>query len=296
MSPPPAPAAPRRPWEWGLLGFLALVSAVLFWPATEWLARQTLVHEQLKNAFLVLGFAGAFLIMERRTRLPLRFELGPRAAWLVGTGFALAGLSLFLRAPVLILAAFSCALAGWTLYVFGDRIWPAIRALLGVFFLCMLFALFFPLADWPLRAFAGLAAGKLLALLGYGTQLALVQPQQDHWMLVLVVNGRPFEVAPECNGFGMVASSVLVAMLLLIPRRASWWGRLLVVLGALVLGLASNTLRILLICVLAPHIRSYGVMHETVGILLFWGTLVLVWRAVSFLPERRLAPDAPEAA
>jgi exosortase/archaeosortase family protein len=290
MDPSPARPEARRPWEHAVAGVLFLVSAILFWPATEWLAHQTLAHDQLKNAFIVLGFAGAFLIMERRTRLPLQFELGSRSAGLIATGFVLTGLGLALHLSVLILAAFSCVLAGWVLYVFGDRIWPAIRALLGVFLIYTLFVMLFPFADWPLRTVAGVMAGKLLALLGYGTQLALVQQNHGTLHLVLIVNSRPFEVAPECNGFGMVASSVLVGMLMLIPRRASWWGRMLVVLGAFLLGLASNTLRILAICMLAPRAgSSYLLMHETVGILFFWGTLVLIWWSLTFLPERRLA-------
>jgi exosortase/archaeosortase family protein len=55
-----------------------------------------------------------------------------------------------------------------------------------------------------------------------------------------------------------------------------------------ILGLVSNALRILLIVLLAPAAgEHYLIMHEAVGITLFFATLAFLWWLVAGLPQRK---------
>jgi exosortase/archaeosortase family protein len=105
--------------------------------------------------------------------------------------------------------------------------------------------------------------------------------------LILKVDQRPFEVASECNGYGLISSSALVALLLVTYRKVQWFDKALCLCLAVFLGSLFNTLRILCIILLAPSVgSSYLVMHETVGTLFFWGCLVLVWFIIRGFPEQ----------
>ena len=44
-------------------------------------------------------------------------------------------------------------------------------------------------------------------------------------MLILLNNGRPFHVAAECNGFGMISSCLLMTLIIVLYRRLSLFDR-----------------------------------------------------------------------
>jgi exosortase/archaeosortase family protein len=91
-------------------------------------------------------------------------------------------------------------------------------------------------------------------------------------------------VASECNGFGIIGSCVLLSLLLVFSRRLRAFDKLAVLALAPLLGLFSNALRILIIVLLAPLAGGYYLtLHEVVGIVVFFSTLVLVWWIVAGL-------------
>lgn len=256
---------------------------LLFWRAIRWIAGTTLAREQIGHAAIVLLFALAFLLRERQATFSLRF--GRRASWFYAIACLMAALAGLLQQPLLMLCALGVLAGAFLLFVFGDSVLRLAfgfgLAFSGFTFLSVLF----PLADWPLRLLAGRTAMWFLGALGHSVQLALAG---DPVCLILVDGGRPFEVAPECNGFGIISGCILLALLLVFSRRLRLTDKILALALAPLLGLLSNALRIFLIVLLAPLAGAhYFLLHEIVGIALFFGTLGGLWWLVEGLPERR---------
>jgi exosortase/archaeosortase family protein len=185
---------------------------------------------------------------------------------------------------LLLLIALGLLAGAVLLFVFGDSV---LRPALGfsIAFSGFTFVMvFFPYADWPLRVLAGKTVLWFLDLLGRPVELALAG---DPPRLILINGGRPFEVAAECNGFGIISGCVLLALLLVFSRRVRVVDKILVLALAPLLGFFSNAIRILLIVLLAPAAgESYHLMHETVGVLMLFGTLAALWWLVAGLPEK----------
>jgi exosortase/archaeosortase family protein len=129
----------------------------------------------------------------------------------------------------------------------------------------------------------------VLNLFGQSTQLGLVGQEAGPPMLILMVNEHPFHVASECNGFGVIMTSLLLALLLAIYRRLNVFDLGLNILAGVIIGFIFNILRIVIIVLLAPSMMEhYDLMHEIVGGLTYWACLVLVWVSLN-------GPTEPEA-
>jgi len=258
---------------------------LLFWKSLRWLAGTALAREQIAHAAVVLIFGLIFLLRERREATPVILRFGRRTTeFFAGAclGAALAGL---LHQPLLMLCALGFLAGAVLLFVCGDQVFrPALGfglAFSGFTFLSVLF----PFADWPLRLLAGKTATWFFGLLGRPVELGLAA---DPPRLILVTGGRPFEVATECNGFGIISGCILLALLLVFSRRLRVADKLVVLALAPMLGLFSNAARIFFIVLLAPAAGdNYHLMHESVGIVLFFGTLAALWWLVAGLPERQ---------
>ena len=266
---------------------VAWVSVILlFWRALEWIAKNAVVREQVDNAALVLLLGVIFLLMDRPGGTPFVFRFGPRALQFYAGACVCAGLAAFTHHPVFMLCGLGFLAGAVLLFVFGDRVFRLALGFGLAFAGFTVLVVLFPLADWPLRLLAGKTAAWFLGFFGDTAPLGLAG---DPPHLILVNAGRPFEVAPECNGFGIIGACTLLAVLLVFSRRLRVLDKALVIVLAPVIGLLSNALRIFLIVVLAPLAPGhYQVVHEAVGIALFWGTLVFLWWLVAGLPERRL--------
>jgi len=259
-----------------LTGALLLLSAFLFAPTTLWLVEQTVLNEQLLHAFIVLGLAGAYLMMERKNRLSLHLKFGNRATALLMASFIVLGVKAFLQWPLLVLVAYCLAISGWLLFLFGDHLARPVLALLSAFCGYVFMALIFPVFDWPLRTLAGRYSAALLDWFGRDVELGLARLNEPK--LLLLVDEKIFEVAPECNGFGMFSSCLLLGILLVFLRRIHWIDKVLAVAVSALVGLLFNLGRIIVICLLAPFFpESYFLMHEVVGNVFFWGALGTVW-------------------
>lgn len=274
-----------------LTGALLLLSAFLFAPATLWLVEQTLFNDQLAHAFIVLGLAGAYLMMEKKNHLKLHLRFGNRATGLLVASFVILAAKFLLNWPVLILVAYCLALAGWLLFFFGDDLARPVLALLSAFCGYVFMALLLPLFDWPLRSLAGRYSGVILEWLGRDVELGLARLNEPK--LLLLVDEKIFEVAAECNGFGMLSSCILLSILLVFLRRIHWFDKILAVGVSAMMGLLFNLGRIIVICLLAPFFpESYFLMHEVVGNIFFWGSLAMVWWLVRGF--REAAPPTTE--
>lgn len=271
------------------------ITLVIFWPALRWLLSVTLDQQQLLQAFAIFGFAGILLALEGGGFRPV-WRFGPAVVRGLVASYALVGLAIWLRWPLLVLAALCAAIGAAARFVFGDRARRASRWVVLVFGLYLFFVVAMPFFDWPLRITSGRMGAWLLEMLGRQVQLFVVlRPEPS---LMLVMGDRVFEVAAECNGFGLLSSSSLLALLLAGASREAWWRRVAKGGASVALGLFANIARIVIICTLSGWAgqRHYHAMHEVVGtacVLLALAAVWWLWRGqgrVGMSPVHELQP------
>ncbi len=257
---------------------LGALLASMYAPLLLWLGRATLTFEQLHNGGLIVLFA--LLISLRRAIYAGSFR--PEGN-LLGIALIAAGLgSLYLvrwlpgAALPIALLSFCLAFAGVSAFLFGPA---GVRALLpavaGILLLGVL-AGAAPWLDWPLRAVGAKYSADFLAYLG--VDVAVVVQQGSPPELLIVVKGRPFLVASECNGFGLIASSLLAAGILGFHYRAAWYAKVSLLVLALPLAILFNAMRIVGISLAAVHLPlPYPLIHEGVGLFFYGAALALLW-------------------
>ena len=281
IAPIPKPASAARPWDlgrWIAVGVL-VCSGVAFWPITRWLAQEISGSAQIRQSFVLLGAGTGLVIWQHLREWRLMLEVSNRALLLLVAAYLCVVAAWWLKQPLLALPAFMLGLAGCLHVVAGTDASRFLRPLFTGFIACLGVILLFPVLDWPLRQMAGMNAARLLQGIGFTPQLSVIlQPAPK---LLLNTGRNLFEVATECNGFGLITSGAVLAVLAagIAGRRAS--ALLWLVPLALGLGFGFNLLRILIICVLAPYFpQHYHALHETAGVLMLWTGLGLVgWLA-----------------
>lgn len=288
------PSAPRRfPLDRWLPAAVYASTALAFLPVLAWLADRATNQDQLLHGFLVFLFTGALLAVQRHLSLSpvLRFTDG--CLYLLLAAYASLAAAVFSPANLLILPALSLFLASLLLYLLGQEQRRFIVSSIIAFTVFTGFAVTMPFLDWPLRSIAGQCSLYALDAIGQDAQLGLF-PQNPEPMLLLFNEGRPFHVAAECNGFGLLTSALLLAVILLLFQPLSWYRRIAGILLALATGFFFNTLRIVVIVLLAPFVGDhYLVMHEIVGILFTYSALGLLF----FLLLPKAAPASlPQSA
>jgi exosortase/archaeosortase family protein len=254
------------------------VTGIVFLPAVNWLLQQTVAHEQLLHAFLVFLLSGALLVYERRITIRPVYQFSNTSQTLLIFSYAALVAAIFSKINLIVLVALCLSLTSLLLFVFGTQRRRLIFSSIAAFGLFSGIAVLLPIMDWPLRTLAGKWAAYGLSLFGQQVELGLVRSEAGP-MLILMNNGRPFNVAAECNGFGMISSCILMAMLLALYRKLPLFDRLGWIGVAFALGVAFNTIRIILIVLLAPTLpdTSYMMMHEIVGLSTTYGGLAILY-------------------
>jgi exosortase/archaeosortase family protein len=273
----------------GLLG-LAL------WPLTMWFAQTANDQSRILHALIVLAMASVMLVRFGGVTVERPLELNPAAKRALIAAYIMLMLNYLAPfvtssgwAGLLIIPAYCCALAAAVRFVFGEGTRRLTRTVAGTLCAFLLLSIFMAPLDWPLRSLAGQWSGYVLNLFGQSTQLGLVGQEAGPPMLILMVNEHPFHVASECNGFGVIMTSLLLALLLAIYRRLNVFDLGLNILAGVIIGFIFNILRIVIIVLLAPSMMEhYDLMHEIVGGLTYWACLVLVWVSLN-------GPTEPEA-
>ena len=182
-------------------------------------------------------------------------------AWLLYTLAAFAGFALFIAA------------AGFAFFD-NDRF---VCAVSGGFAAFSVVSLALGFVDLPLRILAGRAAGWLISM--FGTKVSLLFYKGEVPQIALYANGHPYLVATECNGFGIISSCLILAILAALFRRGlSMRGRVGVVAAGIAVGFAANTLRI--VCIIGASLcfgdKFYYIYHEAIGYAFFGGAVYLV--------------------
>lgn len=254
------------------------ITGLVFLPVINWLLGQTAAHEQLLHAFLVFVMTGSLLVYERRIDVRPVFRFSDTSQNLLILSYALLVLAIFTRLNMVILGALALALLSLLFFVFGSQRRRLILSSTGAFVVFTAFAVVLPVLDWPLRSVAAKCSAYGLDVIGQDVQLALVQAKMEP-MIMLYNNGRPFHVAAECNGFGMLTSSLLMATIIVLYRKLSFFDRIGWLGVAVLLGIVFNALRIILIVLIAPQIpdERYMLMHEIIGLITTYGGLAALY-------------------
>jgi exosortase len=272
-------------WVAGIGVLLALLYAPLLW----WLGRMSVQIGQLSTGAVLVLFA--LVICLRDTLETLRFEpsINNHGLGLLVLGFACLWLAGRVRFPVLplVVLSFCFSFAAIISFLFGKlgvrQFLPALGAILVFGLLVGLF----PALDWPLRTLAGRHAGSVLAWLGMPVELGLVPGRPAE--LLLTVKGRTFVVATECNGFGLLTSSLLLATILAFQFRLPWERKFGLLAVAVPVAIVCNFLRIVSICLVAPRTNlPYGFVHEALGLVAYFFALGLIWLAAGRSEQRKL--------
>lgn len=220
------------------LGLVLALLAVALWPTLialngEWAT----ANGHHSHGYLLLGI-GLYYAWQRRAALRLE-RLSGTWLWLVfgaTSGAALCWLLADLANVVLLqYLALPAMLAGCFLLVFGVR--ATLVALLPLF--VIVFAL--PVWDYlngPLQALSSLAVGRFLTMLGI--------PHFFTGNLVDLPNGS-FLIENGCSGLGLLLTSLSLAAVLLLTSVSSSGQKLLVVVGAVLVALVANWVRIAII-------------------------------------------------
>ncbi|MDQ8209202.1 archaeosortase/exosortase family protein [Coraliomargarita sp. SDUM461003] len=285
----------RQPSFWLHVLLFGLLTAAL-WPLTTWFAQTANDQSRIFNALIVLVAASVLLVRFGGVTVtqPLELNASARRALYAAYGLLLATYLIPLIVKVewtglLIIPAYCCALAAMVRFVFGADTQRLSRTVAGTLCAFLLLSILMEPLDWPLRSMAGQWSGYVLGLFGQSTDLGLVGQEGGPPMLILRVNDYPFHVASECNGFGVILTSLLLALLLAIYRRLNVFDLCLNMLAGVIIGFIFNTLRIVIIVILAPSLMEhYHLMHEIVGGLTYWACLILVWVSLN-------GPTRPEA-
>jgi exosortase len=258
---------------------IGILIGLLYVPLLHWLGSRTLHTQQLLNGAVLVLFALAICVRDAVDKLRFAVQIGNLGIGLI----ALALLCLWLAArwrfgalPLVLLSA-CLAFAGIVSFLLGKagvrQFLPAVSA----FFVFGVLVGLVPTLDWPLRAMSARYAGGWLAAFGVPVKIALANGQPPQ--LLLSVQNHVFEVATECNGFGLLTSSLIVATTLAFLHRLRWLEKLSLWAVSIPIAIVCNFLRIASICLVAPRTSlPYGFVHETLGLAFYFLGLGLIWR------------------
>lgn len=271
---------------------LVLCTAVAFWPVGRWIFGEVAASQQIRQGFVLLGAAVGLVAWLHWKEWRLKLETGNRAIVLLFAAYGCIAVALWQHMPLLVLPAFTLGLAGCLHIVVGESAWRFVKPLFIAFVACLVVILLFPILDWPLRQMAGVNAARLLHSLGFTPQLSVITEPVPK--LILATGRNFFEVATECNGFGLITSGAVLALLAGGIAGRGGWSFTWLVPTAMLIGFTLNLLRILTICLLAPYFpQHYHALHETCGVIMLWSGLGLIgwlaWRPA--LVASRPAPS-----
>ena len=295
-----------RTSDFWLHALLYSCMGIAFWPVTRWFVDTAQEQSRIFHALIVLTTATVLLVRFGGVSIREPLELNPSARRSLVMTFGLLMLSLsagqinaehnaLLRSLKLLLPAYCCGLASLALFIFGEGAKRVVFTVSGTLCACLGLSILMEPLDWPLRGAAGQWSGWVLSGLGKRVELSLIQ-QHGIPELILEVNQHPFVVASECNGFGVILTSLLIAILLALYRRLSIYDSVLNILTGVLIGFLFNTIRIVVIVLLAPSLmHHYMLMHEIVGGISYWGCLISVWLLLQGPIEECKEPrtDAP---
>ena len=238
---------------------------------------------QALNAFVLLGVAFVDAVISAIKTAPFRPAINSHGLLLFGLScLALVIASVAQVWPFSVLGL--CLNVGALLsFCFGRNGVRAFYPALAGFGVIVFMSVLMPQVDELLRTLAGRVSALVLPLLGIRIE-CVVQQVPFQVYLVAEKGAGVFNVASECNGLGILMSSVVLSLILTLKRRApAFWVALL--LGAsIAIGLAFNIIRIVAIALTALRTDLwYPFIHEGIGTGIYLLALLAIWR-LNYLP------------
>ncbi len=279
--------------DWPTILVVVCVTVAAYGPMVYSIVELSTRTTQAVNAFMLLGFAALEALVSVRRSHPFQLAITRHGILLFSAScLALAVASISGLWPLAILG-FCLNLEALLSFAFGrDGARVFHPALAGLGCAAALVA-FVPRADAMLRLLAARGSAVALNLAGFQTQVAV---QQEPFGITLVVERglSLFNVATECSGFGIILSSVVLAVIVSMRRAYPWLLCLGLGVAAGVAGLVFNTVRIVAISLASMNTMvDYGLIHEGLGTLVYLAALVAVWGGVGWagrLPSARSLP------
>ncbi|HEX9595874.1 MAG TPA: exosortase/archaeosortase family protein [Anaerolineales bacterium] len=268
---------------------LALVYSSLL----VWLGRTALRTSQLHTGGLLVLFAIAICLRDALGRLRIQPNLNTDGLGLLALALSCLWMGAHWKSLALPLVLFSFCLsfAAVISMLFGTLGVRMFLPALGAFLVFGLLVGLFPSLDWPLREIAARQSASLLTWMDVPVKLALIPSRPPE--LWLAVNRRIFVVATECNGFGLLTSSLLLATILAFQYQFRWARKIGLFGFAILAAIVFNFLRIVSICLVVPRTQlPYEFVHEGLGTIFYVAGLALVWFAAG--PHSSPKPPAAE--
>ncbi len=177
-----------------------------------------------------------------------------------------------------LISAMTMSVTSLVFFIFGTQIeriaFSSSKCLILFFFI----SLFMIQLDWPLRALAAKWSVLAIEILGQNASVFITNLEENISGIIIQYSGRHFNVASECNGFGIILNGALISILLSAYRQHSLFETGVQIIAALFIGFVMNIMRIITIIFLAPIFFShYDLIHETLGSFYYWGSFFITW-------------------
>lgn len=276
MPIPDKPGKDQRENIFFMLVILA-VAVIAYGPLMGGVWEMSARTTQALNAFVLLGIAFGDALLTAMKTAPFRPTIHSHGLLLFGLScLALAIASVSQVWPFAVLGL--CLNVGALLsFCFGRQGVRAFYPALAAFGVIVLMLVLVPQVDEQLRLLAGRVSALVLPLLGIRTEL-LVQPAPFQVFLVAEKGAGVFNVATECNGLGILMSSVVLSLITTLKRRLPAYGVVLLLAVSIVVGLAFNIVRIVAIALTALRTDlMYSFIHEGIGTAIYLLALLAVW-------------------
>ena len=260
-----------------LMIVVLVVAVIAYGPLMGGVWEMSAQTTQALNAFVLLGVAFGDALMTA-------VKTGPFRPTINSHGLLLFGLSCLALAIASVAQVWPFAVLGLCLnigallsFCFGRNGVKAFYPALAGFGVIVLMLVLVPQVDEQLRLLAGRVSAWALPLLGVRTEF-FVQQVPFQVYLVAEKGAGVFNVATECNGLGILMSSVVLSLIVTLKRRVPVYGIVMLLAVSIALGLAFNIVRIVAIALTALRTNlMYSFIHEGIGTGIYLLALLAVW-------------------
>ena len=266
---------------------ILIVTLLVYAPLVRGVWDLSVQTTQALNAFVLLGVAFVEALLSVLKLYPLRPAINTHGLLLLGLSCLALTVSSFTSAWVLAVLGLCLNVGAFLSFCFGRKGVAIFYPALAGFSVIVVMLMLVPQVDSLLRLAAGTVSAWSLPYLGVRASLFV---QQDPFQVIIVAeNGAGvFNVATECNGFGILMSSVILTLILALRRRVRWYSLAPLLVLSAIIGLGFNVIRIIAIAMasLQTTIR-YGLIHEGLGSLIYLLALAAIL-LLNWLVRRRL--------
>ena len=272
-----------------LLLFFISLSPILYSLISDTFSEARLLH-----SFITLTMAIFLLIRSEHTQIVsnLEFNYETKKTLLLSTiflflnvlinyitlGFSDVSIIFLKINTLIIISCIAFGLASIIFFTFGTSIAKITYSSTAVFIIFLFLSSFINNLDFPLRTLAAIWSVNILELLNNSINLYIFNAKGYEPYLIIENYGKSYNVASECNGFGIILNSLLVSQLLSMYKNLNLFENILNLIAAVFVGFSMNILRIISIILIAPYfINNYNIIHEIIGVIYYFSSFFITW-------------------